>query len=88
VVDPNPPPKEYMPTVTNHRLATALAILSDVCRGVRPQAQELEDLRQYATDSERLLPPDELACALVQRELDEFRANRIRRKGSVVATAA
>jgi hypothetical protein len=77
-----------MPPVTNHRLSTALGILSDVCQGVRPHAEAVEDLRQYANDTERLLPPDELACALVQRELDEFRANRIRRKGSFVATAA
>jgi hypothetical protein len=77
-----------MATITNRRLATALAILSDVCRGVRPKPEELEELRQYASDSERLLPPDELACALVQRELDEFRANRIRRKVSLMASAS
>ncbi len=65
-----------MSSLTNRPLLTSLAVLSDYCRGSRPSASDLDELRQFASDSENLLPPDELACLLVQRELDEFRASR------------
>jgi hypothetical protein len=75
-----------MSTITNRRLQTALAVLSDLDRGTRPNPLDVDELRRYASDSENFLTTDELACALVQRELDEFRANRCRLR--MTATAA
>jgi hypothetical protein len=65
-----------MRTNTNRCLQTALAVLSDLNSGTRPDPRDIDELRRYASDSENFLPPDELACAMVQRELDEYRANR------------
>jgi hypothetical protein len=76
-----------MSAITNRRLVTSLSVLSDLCRGSRPNPADLDELREYASDSERSLPPDELACSLVQRELDEFRACRSRLRMTAASAA-
>ena len=49
-------------------LKVALRVLSACTERRQADPSDLDNLRQYAPDSEKL-PPDELACEVIQRAL-------------------
>ena len=54
----------------NERMEVALAVLKSYTDSSLPLDGEVNQLRAWADDEqERNLPPDELACVIIQREL-------------------
>ena len=55
-------------------LETALAVLRAITDRVHPAIDDIAALRRHATAAEARLPIDELACAIITRELAARRA--------------